>query len=88
MEKEKEVFICFSDDNLKNKQIRIAAEYGSVMFNDDNISVTRAGYDKDFLDFVLYCDGIRGGFNCGNTFIYIPVAKLILISVSINNRKD
>lgn len=83
---EKEVFICFSDDNLKNKQTRICAEYGSVMFNSDNVSVTRAGYDKDFLDFVLHCDGIRGGFNNGNTFIYIPVAKLI--SVSINNRKD
>lgn len=83
---EKEVFICFSDDNLKNKQTRICAEYDSVMFNSDNVSVTRAGYNKDFLDFVLYCDGIRGGFNTGNTFIYIPVAKLI--SVSINNRKD
>lgn len=86
MEKEKEVFICFSDDNLKNKQTRICAEYDSVMFNSDNVSVTRAGYNKDFLDFILYCDGIRGGFNNGNTYIYIPVAKLI--SVSINNRKD
>lgn len=56
------------------------------MFNADNISVTRAGYDKDFLDFILYCDGIRGGFNNGNTFIYIPAAKLV--SLSINNRKD
>lgn len=56
------------------------------MFNSDNVSVTRAGYDKDFLDFVLYCDGIRGGFYNGTTFIYIPIAKLI--SVSINNRKD
>lgn len=83
---EKEVFICFSDDNLKNKQTRICAEYGSVMFNSDNVRVTRAGYNKDFLDFVLYCDGIRGGFNIDNTFIYIPVAKLI--SVTINNRKD
>lgn len=83
---EKEVFICFSDDNLKNKQTQICAEYGSVMFNSDNVSVTRAGYNKDFLDFVLYCDGIRGGFYNGTTFIHIPVAKLI--SVSINNRKD
>ena len=59
---EKEIFICFKDDNLKNKQTRICAEYGSVMFNRDNVSVTRASYDKDFLDFVLYCDGITGGF--------------------------
>lgn len=86
MEKEKEVFICFSDDNLKNKQMRIAAEYGSVMFNGDSVSVTRAGYDKDFLDFVLYCNGILGGFNNGKTYIYIPAAKLV--SISINNRKD
>ena len=56
------------------------------MFNSDNVSVTRAGYDKDFLDFVLYCDGISGGFSNGNTFIYIPVAKII--SVSINELKD
>lgn len=84
MEKEKEVFICFSDENFK--QMRIATEYGSVMFNGDSVSVTRAGYDKDFLDFVLYCDGIRGGFNNGKTYIYIPAAKLV--SISINNRKD
>ena len=81
----KEIFICFSDDNLKNKQTRICAEYGSVMFNRDNVSVTRASYDKDFLDFVLYCDGITGGFFNGTTVIYIPVAKLV--SVSINSLK-
>ena len=83
---EKEIFICFSDDNLKNKQTRICAEYGSVKFNHEDVSVTRAGYDKDFLDFVLYCDGITGGFFNGFTFIYIPVAKIV--SVSINNWKD
>ena len=82
----KVIFICFSDDNLKNKQTRICTEYGSVMFNSDNVSVTRAGYDKDFLDFVLYCDGISGGFSNGNTYVYIPVAKII--SVSINELKD
>lgn len=82
----KEIFICFSDDNLKDKQTRITAEYGSVTFNSDNVSVTRARYDKDFLDFTLYCDGIRGGFYNGTTFLYIPVAKLV--SVSINDRKN
>ena len=76
---EKVIFICFSDDNLKNKQTRICAEYGSVMFNRDNVSVTRAGYDKDFLDFVLYCDGISGGFRKGKTYIDIPVAKIISV---------
>lgn len=83
---EKEVFICFSDDNLKNKQTRITAESGSVMFDSDNVSVTRAGYDKEFLGFTLYCDGIRGSFNNGTTFLYIPVAKIV--SVSINDRKN
>lgn len=29
MEKEKEVFICFADDNLKNKQLRTASGGGS-----------------------------------------------------------
>ena len=82
----KVIFICFSDDNLKNKQTRICAEYGSVIFNSDNVSITRACYDKDFLDFVLYCDGITGGFFNGTTVIYIPVAKLV--SVSINELKD
>ena len=82
---EKVIFICFSDDNLKDKQTRICAEYSSVKFNHDNVSVTRAGYDKDFLDLVLCCDGIRGGFFNGTTVIYITVAKLI--SVSINSLK-
>lgn len=83
---EKEVFICFLDDNLKNKQTRIVSEGSAVMFNSGNICVTRSGYDRDFLDFTLYCNGIRGGFYNGTTFLYIPVAKII--SVSINDRKN
>ena len=82
---EKVIFICFSDDNLKDKQARICAEYSSVKFNHDNVSVTRAGYDKDFLDFVRCCDGICGCFFNGTTVIYIPVAKII--SVSFNSLK-
>lgn len=80
----KEITIVFADDNLKNKQTRITANFGSVIFENVSVTINRTGYDKDFLNFVLYCDDLRGGFNNGKTFINIPDAKII--SIAINDK--
>lgn len=80
----KEITIVFADDNMKNKQTRITANLGSVIFENVSVTINRTGYDKDFLNFVLYCDDIRGGFNNGKTFINIPDAKII--SIAINDK--
>lgn len=78
----KEITIVFADDNLKNKQTRIAAKFGSVVFGSVSVTIEREGYDKDFLDFVLYCDDIRGGYNNGKTFVNIPDTKIISIAIN------
>ena len=78
----KEITIVFADDNLKNKQTRIAAKFGSVVFGSVSVTIEREGYDKDFLDFVLYCDDLRGGFNNGKTFINIPDTKIVSIAIN------
>lgn len=80
----KEITIVFADDNLKNKQTRIAANYSAVFFQSDNVTIEKSGYDKEFLDLVVYCDSIRGGFNRGKTFINIPDTKII--SIAINDK--
>ncbi len=78
----KEIIIVFADDNLKNKQTKIAANFGAVVFNSVSVTIERTGYDKEFLDFVLYCDDILGGFNNGKTFISIPDTKIISIAIN------
>lgn len=78
----KEITIVFVDDNLKNKQTRIAANFGSVVFGSVSVTIERTGYDKDFLDFVMYCDDLRGGFSNGKTFINIPDTKIISIAIN------
>lgn len=78
----KEITIVFADDNLRNEQARITAVFGSVVFNTGSVKIERTGYDKDFLDFVLYCNDLRGGFNNGKTFINIPDTKIISISIN------
>lgn len=78
----KEITIVFVDDNLKNKQAKIVASFGAVVFNSINVVIERTGYDKEFLDFVLYCNNLRGGFSNGKTFIDIPDNKIISISIN------
>lgn len=78
----KEITIVFADDNLKNKQARIIAPFGSVVFENVSVIIERTGYDKDFLDFTLYCEDIRGGFNNGKTFMNIPDTKIISIAIN------
>lgn len=80
----KEITIVFADENLKNKQTRITAKFGAVVFESVSVTIEREGYDKEFLDFVLYCDDLRGGFNYGKTFINIPDTKIV--SISINDK--
>lgn len=80
----KEITIVFADENLKNKQTRITANFGAVVFNSVSVTIERTGYDKEFLDFVLYCDDLRGGFNNGKTFINIPDNKIV--SIAINDK--
>lgn len=78
----KEITIVFADDNLRNKEARITAAFGSVVFNAVSVQIERLGYDKEFLDFVLYCEDLRGGFNNGKTFINIPDTKIIGIAIN------
>lgn len=78
----KEITIVFADDYLRNKDARITAAFGSVVFNAVSVQIERTGYDKDFLNFVLYCDDILGGFTNGKTFINIPDTKIISISIN------
>ena len=77
----KVIIIIFADDNLRNEQAQIVAHFGEVVFNPEGVVIERPGYDKAFLDFVLYCNDIRGGFNNGKTFINIPENKIISISI-------
>lgn len=78
----KEIIIVFADDNLKNKQTRITAPFGSVVFGTVSVTIERTGYDKEFLDFTLYCDDIRGGYNNGKAFVNIPDTKIISIAIN------
>ena len=78
----KEITIIFSDDNLRNEQAQIVAYFGNVSFNPEGVVIERTGYDKAFLDFVLYCNDICGGFNNGKTFINIPENKIVSISIN------
>lgn len=80
----KEITIVFADENLKNKQTRITVNFGSVIFESVSVKIEREGYDKEFLDFVMYCDDLRGGFNNGKTFINIPDTKIV--SIAINDK--
>ena len=80
----KEIIIVFVDDNLKNKQAKIVANFGLVVFKSVSVTIERTGYNTEFLDFVMYCDDLRGGFNNGKTFINIPVNKIV--SISINDK--
>lgn len=78
----KEITIVFADDNLKNKQKKIVANFGAVVFESVSVIIEREGYDKEFLDCVLYCDDLRGGFTNGKTFINIPDSKIISIAIN------
>lgn len=78
----KEVTIVFSDDHLKNERTSITVNFCSVVFGSVSVTIERTGYDKEFLDFVLYCQDLRGGFNNGKTFINIPDNKIISISIT------
>ena len=78
----KEITICFADDHLRNEQAKIVASFGNVSFNACSVVIERPGYDKAFLDFVLYCSDIRGGYNNGRTFIDIPENKIVSISIT------
>ena len=77
----KEITISFADDNLKNEQAKIVSNFGEVVFNPEGVTIERSGYDKAFLDFVLYCNDNLGGYNNGRTFIKIPATKIVSISI-------
>ena len=77
----KEITICFADDHLRNEQAKIVANFGNVSFNPEGVVIERPGYNKEFLDYVLYCDDICGGFYNGKTFINIPENKIVNISI-------
>lgn len=42
----KEITIVFADDNLQNKQTKIAANFGAVVFGSVSVTIERTGYDK------------------------------------------
>ena len=77
----KEITIFFADDHLRNEQANIVANFGNVSFNPEGVVIERPGYDKEFLDYVLYCDDICGGFYNCKTFINIPENKMVNISI-------
>ena len=77
----KVITIIFADDNLRNEQAQIVANFSNVYFNADSVAIERSGYDKAFLDFVLYCNDILGGYTNGRTFISIPATKIVSISI-------
>ena len=77
----KEITIIFADDHLRNGQTQIVANFGNVAFNPEGVVIERPGYDKAFLDFILYCNDIRGGYNNGRTFVNIPESKIVSISI-------
>lgn len=78
----KEITIIFADDHLRNGQTQIVANFGEVAFNPVSVVIERPGYDKAFLDYVLYCNDICGGYGNGKTFINIPENKIIGISIN------
>lgn len=78
----KEVTIFFADSQLKNDQAKITANFGEVFFNPGSVVIERHGYYKEFLNFVLYCNDIKGGYNNGKTFINIPENKITTISIT------
>ena len=78
----KEITICFADDHLRNEQAKIVASFGNVSFNACSVVIERPGYYKAFLDYVLYCSGICGGYGNGKTFINIPENKIVGISIN------
>ena len=78
----KEITIIFTDDQLRNGQTQIVASFGEVAFNPVSVVIERLGYDKAFLDYVLYCNDICGGYGNGKTFINIPENKIIGISIN------
>lgn len=78
----KEISIVFVDDNLKNKQAKIVANFGSVVFESVSVTIERTGFDKEILNFVLYCDDLLGGFSNGKTFISIPDTKIVSIVIN------
>ena len=78
----KEITIIFADDHLRNDQAQIVANFGEVVFNRGSVRIERHGYDKGFLDYVLYCNDICGGYNTGKTFVNIPDNKIISISIN------
>ena len=78
----KEITISFVDDHLRNEQAQIVSSFGNVSFNPEGVVIERPGYDKVFLDFVLYCNDILGGYNNGRTFINIPENKIVSISIN------
>ena len=61
----KEITIIFADDHLRNGQTQIVDSFGNVSFNPKSVVIERPGYDKAFLDYVLYCSGICGGYGNG-----------------------
>ena len=77
----KAITIIFADDNLRNEKAQIVANFGEVVFNPEGVTIERSGYDKAFLDFVLYCNDILGGYTNGRTFISIPANKIVSISI-------
>lgn len=77
----KEITIVFADNNLRNQQTKITANFGSVIFSSESVLIERTGYDQEFLNFSLYCDDIEGAYNHIRTFIEIPVSKIVNIIV-------
>lgn len=39
----KEISIVFADDNLRNKEAKITAAFGSIVFNAVSVSIERTG---------------------------------------------
>ena len=78
----KEITIIFADDHLRNEQAKIVASFGNVSFNPESVVIERPGYDKAFLDYILYCNDICGGYGNGKTFINIPENKIIGICIN------
>lgn len=78
---EKEIVIVFYDEHLRDVQTKITAAFEDVIFHDASITIERAGYNKEFLNFSLCCEDITGAFSLNRTWIKIPVSKIINIVV-------
>lgn len=72
----KEITIVFADNNLRNKETKITAAFGSVILNSDSVFIERTGYNQEFLNFALCCDDIEGAYNNVRTYIEIPISKI------------